>query len=204
MTGCGAFPPPIESPPPSTLRHDQPRKATLPRRAARSRSRRFLRCTCGTRMKIGAVTAPRPVLLRLATASPRLLMRARSATSSDGPPRRQTKRSRLPVRCSHSPGVICLPPRARPAAAVGIASQNPFFARIGDTPVEGIDQLRCPRENQRRRRDAQLAPRIVFGCGSCLRAVDPDAPLLPAPRQSRFSPSPASRTARVTAFSLPP
>ena len=56
---------------------------TLPsaRSASRSRSSRFGSLTCGTSRKIGAVTWLRPVFERDATAWPRLLMRARSATS---------------------------------------------------------------------------------------------------------------------------
>ena len=73
--------------------------------ASQSRSICFGSLTCGTGRKIGALTWLRPVFGRDATGSPRLLIRARSATSRLAPRRR-----------SHSPEVILPPRRLRPAA----------------------------------------------------------------------------------------
>jgi hypothetical protein len=56
--------------------------------ASRARLSRFLSFTCGTSRKIGALTCPRPDLAREATANPRVLIRAFSATSRLGPLRR--------------------------------------------------------------------------------------------------------------------
>ena len=65
----------------------RPGTASMARSASRARSSRLRSLTCGTRRKIGAVTTPRPVFDRDATARPLLFSRP-SATSRLGPLRR--------------------------------------------------------------------------------------------------------------------
>ena len=64
-----------------------PGTASCARSASRARSSRFGSFTCGTSRKIGAVTMPRPVFDRYATARPFVFSRP-SATSRLGPLRR--------------------------------------------------------------------------------------------------------------------